>query len=162
MPFCGYGDIAARMDCQNVRACDTDPERVARFAARFPSATVCVSAAERFHFGTETYSHLDLDAYRSPYAALERAIRNARLADTFTVALTDGTRQDRVRKGMFYRFADHATVRDRMRARSQDEIWWKAVRAWMRGLGFSGRAERIVTSKWMVYAGLGCVFTNRK
>ena len=100
---------------------------------------------------TEIYSHLDIDAYYSPYQSLEHAIRNSQLTDPFTVALTDGTRQSRVREHHVYRFATHSAHRDPTQSRHQDCRWDAIVAAWIPTLGVEIIDTRATGSKWMRY-----------
>ena len=100
LPFSGSGDCASRLRYPRDRtfACDLSRISTSNFMQFFgPHNPAQTCRAEDYDFSTRqtVYSALDIDAYRSPYGALEHALRAATLTPRFTIALTDGTRQHR-------------------------------------------------------------------
>ena len=157
VPFCGRGVVARAVDYPLVHACDISADCVRSFRARVPAQRVLKCRADEFPFGTEIYGHFDIDAWGTPYGALEHAIRHARTTETFTVAVTDGTRRIRERTRSHYVWANHSFENGQpMRAWSQSRSWDAEVMAFLKSAGVNAEIKYSNSFKWMRYMMFEC------
>ena len=141
VPFCGFGECtdAVGYPLDKVTACDIDRDAAADWQIRRPAATVEVSDVSVFSswpsHGQIVYA--DLDAYGSPWLALQHLMTAGPVADVVQVVLTDGSDEKRARAKAPYNFATHkfeqraSVTAKRQRNNLADEvIQWLTTIGW--------------------------------